>query len=42
LAEARLQAKNQKDFARADEIRNQINALGYTIIDTKEGYEIRR
>ncbi len=42
LAEERLQAKKQKDFTRADNIRNQINAMGYIIIDTKEGYEIKK
>lgn len=40
LAEKRLQAKKDKNYQLADEIRNQISILGYTIIDKKDGYEI--
>ena len=42
LAEARFEAKKQKDFTRADEIRNQISAMGYIIVDTKDGFEISK
>lgn len=40
LAQLRWLAKQSKDFAKADEYRNQITNLGYTIKDNKEGYEI--
>jgi len=37
LVEERTAAKKAKDFARADEIRNQLSARGITIIDTPSG-----
>ncbi len=37
LIEERKQAKKDKNFARADEIRNQLAAMGVTIKDTREG-----
>ncbi len=40
LAEERLNAKKNKDFAKADELRNKIKELGYSILDSKEGYRI--
>lgn len=42
LAEQRLQAKKEKNFALSDELRNKIKELGYEIKDSKEGYEIRK
>jgi len=39
LLEMRLQAKQNKDFAKSDEIRNKLTALGVTIKDTKDGFE---
>ncbi|MPN19470.1 Cysteine--tRNA ligase [bioreactor metagenome] len=42
LAQQRLQAKKDKDFTEADRLRNEINSLGYTIIDTKDGFEIKK
>lgn len=42
LAEARLAAKKEKNWAEADRLRAEINALGYVIKDTKEGYTIER
>lgn len=39
-AEARWQAKKNKDFALADSIRNEITSLGYDVKDTREGYQI--
>ncbi|MDR2634354.1 MAG: cysteine--tRNA ligase [Clostridiales bacterium] len=41
LAEARAEAKRAKDWARADALRSEINAAGYELIDTKQGYELR-
>jgi cysteinyl-tRNA synthetase len=40
LATQRINAKKAKNFKLADELRNKIVALGYNIIDTKDGYEI--
>jgi cysteinyl-tRNA synthetase len=40
LAEERLQARAEKDWAKSDELRDKILALGYDIKDVKDGYEI--
>ncbi len=40
LAEERWQAKQNKDFARADEKRKALEEQGYLIKDSKDGYEI--
>jgi len=40
LAEERRQAKLSKNYALADEIRGQIEKLGYEIQDKKDGFEI--
>ncbi len=42
LANQRLEAKQNKNFAEADKLRNEITALGYTIKDTKDGFEIEK
>ena len=42
LAENRWQAKKNRDFATADDLRKQISELGYDIIDSKEGYQITK
>ncbi|MDR1940149.1 MAG: cysteine--tRNA ligase [Clostridiales bacterium] len=42
LSDLRLQAKRDKDFAKADEIRREIEALGFRIADTKDGASITR
>jgi cysteinyl-tRNA synthetase len=42
LCEERKQAKKNKDFALADEIRNKILSLGYVVKDTREGYQIEK
>jgi cysteinyl-tRNA synthetase len=39
LAEARLQAKKDKNWSLADELRDKISALGYSVKDTKDGYK---
>jgi len=41
LAEQRLLAKKEKNFALADKLRAEITSLGYIVIDTKDGFEIR-
>ena len=40
LAEERLTARKNKDFARSDELRNEISAAGYDIKDAKDGYTL--
>ena len=35
-------AKKNKNFALADEIRNKITALGYSILDTREGVKVQK
>ncbi len=42
LAEERLQARQNKEWKKADELRQKIAALGFVVGDTKEGYEVRR
>lgn len=42
LAQNRQEFKKQKNYAKADELRNQIISKGYQIVDTKEGFEIKR
>lgn len=42
LAEQRLQAKKDKNFALSDELRNKIKELGYEVKDTKDGYEVKK
>ncbi|PIN73932.1 cysteine--tRNA ligase [Candidatus Woesearchaeota archaeon CG10_big_fil_rev_8_21_14_0_10_45_16] len=40
LAEERQRAREKKDWKKSDELREKIAKLGYTVGDTKEGYEI--
>lgn len=42
IAEKRWQAKSAKDFARADELRKEIEAAGYTMEDGKDGYKLKK
>src|SRR5438067_9456692 len=42
LAEARTQARLAKDFRKSDELRDQLNALGWEARDTKDGQKIAR
>ena len=39
LLNIRLQAKQNKDWATSDKIRNELTALGFQIKDTKDGFE---
>ncbi len=39
LLNMRLDAKRNKDWATSDHIRNELTALGFTIKDTKDGFE---
>jgi len=40
LAERRWQAKQNKDWAASDQLRDELTALGWTIKDTSDGYEL--
>lgn len=40
LANERADAKAAKDWARADALRDQIDAAGWTVVDTKEGMKV--
>ncbi len=40
LAEQRFLAKQSKNWAEADRLRDEITALGWVVKDTKEGYEL--
>ena len=40
LAERRWQAKQNKDWAASDALRDELTALGWTIKDTPDGYEV--
>lgn len=42
LAEQRVNAKKEKNYALADELRAKIAALGYQVVDTKEGYTLAK
>ena len=42
LAEDRWQAKQNKDWAKADALRQEILKQGYVILDAKDGYKIER
>lgn len=42
LGHQRLAAKQQKNYALADELRNQIQTQGYIIKDTPKGFEIEK
>ncbi len=40
LAQQRVAAKASKDWAVADELRNQIDGAGWTVLDTKDGFKL--
>ena len=42
LANKRREAKLSKNYALADEIRNEISKKGFTVVDTKEGFTIKK
>ena len=41
LAQERFDARAAKDFAKADQLRDQIAALGFEVIDVAGGFEFR-
>ncbi len=42
LAEKRKEAKEKKNWAKADELRGKITELGYNVLDSKDGYELKK
>ena len=42
IAEERVLARKNKDFAKSDELRDKLLALGYIIKDTREGYTLTK
>ena len=42
IAEERLNARKNKDWAKSDELRDKITALGYAIKDAKDGYTVTK
>jgi cysteinyl-tRNA synthetase len=42
MVEERTEAKKNKDFKKADEIRNKIKSMGYELIDKKDGVEVKK
>jgi cysteinyl-tRNA synthetase len=42
LAEERVEARKNRDWQRADQIREEIAAAGYQVEDTREGFRIKR
>ena len=42
LADERRKARAEKNWAKSDELRDRIKALGYSVKDTKDGYELAK
>lgn len=42
IANSRLQARKAKDWATSDALRAKIDELGYTVLDTKDGFELKK
>ncbi len=42
LAHERIKARETKDFAQSDKLRNQLNQLGYDVLDGPEGQIVRK
>lgn len=42
LAQMRWEAKKNRDFASADELRKRVSELGWTILDGKDGFKIKK
>lgn len=40
LVKSRLEARESRDWGLADQLRDQVEALGWKILDTKDGYEL--
>ena len=42
LADQRAQARKDKNWAQSDRLRDELSALGYAVLDSKEGQKIKR
>ena len=42
LAQARWDAKKSRNFALADELRQKLTALGWSVLDGKDGFEVKK
>lgn len=42
IAEKRFEARKNKDWATSDALRNELDALGYAVLDSKTGYELKK
>lgn len=42
MALARIEARKAKDWARADELREALKAMGFAVEDTREGAKLKR
>ncbi len=42
IAEKRFVARQNKDWATSDALRAELDALGYTVLDSKTGYELKK
>lgn len=40
IADKRMQAKKDKDFATADSLRAKLGEMGYSVLDSKDGYKL--
>jgi cysteinyl-tRNA synthetase len=41
MLDRRLKARENRDFKQADALRRKIEKLGFTVLDTKDGYDVR-
>jgi cysteinyl-tRNA synthetase len=42
LVDKRIAAKKAKDFKKADELRDELKALGWEVVDKKDGVEVKQ
>ncbi len=42
LVNERIAAKKNKDFAKADELRDKVRSMGWEIVDKKDGAEVKK
>ena len=42
IAEERFAARQAKDWAKSDELRNKLSELGYSVKDAKDGYTLTK
>lgn len=42
IADKRFEARKNKDWATSDALRAQLDGMGYTVLDSKDGYELKK